>query len=632
VTTSHRPLLREALAALGVRRLLLGIHDAAFPSLPHEDVGRGAPTSDGAGEVLAFAADLGFDGLQLGPAGATSRSNPSPYDATLFSRSPLSVALAPLTRPEWGELLAAATLADLVAASPARPRRVAYAYAYDAAERALEEVCAAFRRRRAAGEGGAIADLARRLAAFRTASAGWLVPDALYDVLARAHGGATWTRWPDPLDRVLLAPGAGAEAAAAGRREDLLARAAEAVEDYALVQLLAHAQHDELRARAAALGLSLFGDLQVGMSERDAWAAQAFLLDGFRMGAPPSRTDPAGQAWGFPVLDPRRLGDPGGGDGAALRFVRARARKLLAEYDGVRVDHPHGLVCPWVYRADGDPRAAVRSGARLHESPDLREFPDLAPFAIARPDQLDRSAPRHADGWVTALDEAQVERYARVLDAVLAEARDAHDVAAEILSTMPYPLARVIARHGLGRFRITQKADLDRADDVYRSENAAPADWIMIGNHDTRPIARVVESWIAEGTAPRRAARLAGRLLAPGEDREAWARRTAADPALLAQAMLAELFAGPARHVVIWFTDLLGARAAYNTPGTVTDANWSQRLAPGFAAAYRERAAAGTALNLPAALARAMRARGPAFAAEHAGLAERLYAAARSRR
>ena len=47
--------------------------------------------------------------------------------------------------------------------------------------------------------------------------------------------------------------------------------------------------------------------------------------------------------------------------------------------------------------------------------------------------------------------------------------------------------------------------DLDRADDVYRGENARAADWIMVGNHDTPPIWQLVESWQRDGGADARA-------------------------------------------------------------------------------------------------------------------------------
>jgi 4-alpha-glucanotransferase len=617
VADLRRP-VREALRALGIRRFLLGIHDAAFPTAPVEDVGTGSPHSGSAAELLGLASALGFDGLQLGPQGALSAGNASPYEASLFSRNPLSISLPRLTRPEWGALLSPERVAEVVAGRPATGERVAYAHAFAEVNAALAEAAAEFRRRRAGGTSGALAERARQLRSFRARHGQWLERDALYEVLRRRHGGAHWERWPDPLDRRLFAPAAGDEEAAALRRRELLAVHAAEVEDYAFVQFVAHEQHRAFRAEARALGLDLFADLQVGLSERDAWYAQGHLLQGWRMGAPPSRTDPQGQPWGFAVADPRAYREVDGSgrvrDGPALRFLRARARKLLDEYDGLRVDHPHGLVTPWVYAATGPPGAAVRAGARLFDSPDL---PELAAFAIARAEQLDRTLPRHADRWVRWLDDEQVERYAVLFDALIEGMRDRRDVACEILSTQPHPLQRVIERHGLGRFRITQKANVEDPRDVYRGENAAPEDWIMLGNHDTRPIGLVVERWRADGTARRHAEYLAYRLLAPGEDREAWVAAVAADPAALAQAQAADLFVGPAGNVVIYVTDLLGADAPYNVPGTVSEANWSWRVPHGVASWYRERAAAGVAIDVPRAVARALRARGSAAATEH---------------
>jgi 4-alpha-glucanotransferase len=624
MTETLRPLLRDALGALGIRRLLLGVHDAAFPVSPAEDVGRGSPYADGAPALLELAAALGFDGLQLGPQGATSRSDPSPYDGTLFSRNPRSIALAPLVRAEWGALLREETLAAAVAGRPGPPDLVSYEHAFDAIDGALREAAARFREKRARGEGGPVAELAVRLARFREEHAGWLERDALYEVLEQEHGGASWREW-DARDVTLLAPPPGGEEAAAARRSALLARHADRLEDYAFVQLLAHEQHRLLRERAHRLGLALFGDLQIGMSERDAWATQALVLRDWRMGAPPSRTDPGGQAWGFRVLDPDRyLEATDGGaprDGPVLRFVRARALKTFAEYDGLRIDHPHGLVCPWVYRSSGDPAAAVREGARLFDSPDE---PELARWAISRPEQLDRGVPRHADGRVVALEPGQVARYAVLFDAIVGCARDPRDLACEILSTQPYPLRQVIARHRLGRFRVTQKAELARPDDVYRGENAEPEDWIMLGNHDTRTIRTIAEGWVATGEGRAQAEYLATRLLAAGEDREAWIRRVASDPGALAQARFADLFVGPARHVMVFFSDLLGDRRRYNTPGTFSERNWAIRLAPGFAAGYAARCAEGKALDVPRALARAIRARGGDFASGHRELVAAL--------
>ncbi len=173
-----------------------------------------------------------------------------------------------------------------------------------------------------------------------------------------------------------------------------------------------------------------------------------------------------------------------------------------------------------------DPLRAVQGGARLFSSPDLADHPALAAFALARPAQIDRGKRRFDDDWVTDLDDGQVARYAAVIDVVVDAARRhgraLDDLLCEVLSTLPYPLARVMERHGFGRFRVTQKASLVDPTDVYRPENARPADWVMIGNHDTPPVWRLVEEWAHSGAL---AARRALSLPRCGSIRHPWPRR-----------------------------------------------------------------------------------------------------------
>jgi 4-alpha-glucanotransferase len=432
-----------------------------------------------------------------------------------------------------------------------------------------------------AGAQAGARDLGARLAAFETRHAAWLEP--------YARG---------------LAPGAR--------------------ERWVFAQLLAHEQHAIVRARARALGLALLADLQIGASGRDRAAWPEVFLPGWRLGAPPSRTNPEGQPWGYPLLDPLQCRR--GARDAALALFSQRIAKLFDEYDGVRVDHPHGLVDPWVYRdADPDPVRAVQRGARLFGAPHCAE---LARFAIAAADDLNpdpRTQPWDED-WVVRLSPGQVDRYATLLDELVAVARargrDVADVACEVLSTLPYPLARVLERHGLGRFRVTQKADPADPRDGYRSEHAAHADWIMVGTHDTPPIWALVPAWQRDGSAAARAARLAERLAPAQADRTALAETMTRDARLLALGHFAELFASPARQVMVFFSDLFGLTDVYNEPGTLSDRNWSLRLPPSWRRDYAARVATGHALDLPRALALALRARG--LAASHAELIRRL--------
>lgn len=630
----HQPgsAVRDALTVLGIRELALTVHDASLPMAPEEDTGRGSPGSDEALRLFATARALGFTAIQLGPQGETSAGNASPYDATVFSRSIDALAWAPLVRGDSGlGLLAAETLSAWLAERPAdSATHEGHGLVHTQQRRRLDCVHQRFQALLTGPANAATPNarsLAARLASFTKRHAFWLDRYALYDALAAEHGCDHRSGWPTAgdaaIDQRLWESGAGPSAAR--RRAELRTRHAGRIAGYQFGQFLAHEQHERVRGQAAALGLRLLGDLQIGASDRDHWAWPEAFLAGYRLGAPPSRTNPEGQPWGYPVLAPPLDHDTG----PAGAFLRRRLAKLADEFDGLRVDHPHGLVDPWVYRDDDpDPLHAVQHGARLFAAPGLADHPALARYAIAKRADLRVDALRWADDWVVQLSAEQVDRYAVLFDALVATAHEhglaTHDIACEVLSTLPLPVAKVLERHGLGRFRVTQKAALDDLRDGYRSENAAPEDWIMIGTHDTRPIWRLVEEWSRDGSAAARARRVAERLAAGERERAQLADTFARDPGLLAEAHGAELFASPARQVLVMFTDLVGIDEQYNAPGTTSDANWSLRLPVSWRRDYADRLERGRALNLPRALAMALRARGAAFARAHAALLGRL--------
>lgn len=603
--------ITEALQLLGKSDFLLAVHDASFPGGPGEDSGRGTPYSAGGLALARFARSLGFTGLQLGPQGQTTTINPSPYDGTLFSRCTLSLDLKSLV--EQG-LLSRGSWEAILAANPHPDgRRVPYAHIFDLYNQALEEVHHHFRAAREKMDSAALA-LDRELKALWQ-SARWLRDDALYEALCQEHGGLSWRQWPQGgetlLDQVLCAPPAGMEAACARRRQALERKYARSLECYALAQVLLLRQHLTFQGRMQGLGLKIYGDVQVGFSQSDTWSLQGLLLRDYFLGAPPSRTNLKGQPWNYQVLDPAQYLDAEG-PGPVLNLVAERLGKMLCEFDGLRIDHPHGLVCPWVYRADDpDPYHAVQQGARLFASPDLPDHPELARYAIVRPEQLNREQPRYADDWVHDLTPEQEERYALLMDALMAQVRDhgrqKEDILFEVLSTEPLPLQQVRLRHGLGRFRVTQKADMDNRQDVYRSENTLPQDWIMVGNHDTPPIWRLVKDWQGKEEAVKHANYLARRMRPDNPD--ALATILATDPRRLAHAKVANLFLGPARHVMMFFADLFGLEETYNVPGMHDEDNWALRVPQDFARSYEEGRRHGAVLNLHAVLALALRAR-----------------------
>ncbi len=611
---AYRRSVRPALECLGVRNLVLGIHDSSLPGAEDDDTGRGSPYSEVGLRLLRFVRNLGFDGVQLGPQGETREGSASPYEGTIFSRNPLSISLARLVAGDepWSGLLARDALARVVARRPERSElRVPYGFVYREHRQLLREAFAGFERR----DSG---QLRRGFEDFKRAHAEWLERDALFHALRQEHGSAAWELWRGPggsLDARLWNPGPGEAPACEARLGELRSRHAAEMELYRFTQFLAHDQHRAFQEEVRRLGLRLYGDLQVGLSRQDAWSYGALFLRGYAMGAPPSGSNPDGQAWHYPVLDPTQYGELAN-PGPAMRLVQARLEKMFAEFDAVRIDHPHGLVCPWVYCSEeADPARAVMDGARLFSSPDLPGHPALAQLAIVRREQLnpDPETPRHADDWVVEIEPEQVDCYGLLFDALVASAhrcgRMASDLVCEVLSTLPYPLQRVMQRHGLGRFRVTQKADLRRPDNVYRSENAAAEDWLMVGNHDTKPLWLRIEEWTESGEIHERAAYLAERLVPEPGERSRFAEQLVRDPGLFAQAQFADLFAGPAQNVMIFFTDLFGIAEVYNRPGVISEDNWCLRLPGNYRRQYLERLERRRALNLPGALLLALRAR-----------------------
>ena len=164
----------DALQLLGKERLVLAIHDASFPAASGEDIGRGSPYGSGGTDFIRFARGLGFNGIQFGPQGQTSRDDPSPYDGTQFSRNILSIDWATVAADSlFSGLLDPIQLQQMVAGNPNPDgRHTAYLYAYDACHEALASMYA---NQKSTGWKNR-----RRTGGLLRSKQEWLFPDALY--------------------------------------------------------------------------------------------------------------------------------------------------------------------------------------------------------------------------------------------------------------------------------------------------------------------------------------------------------------------------------------------------------------------------------------------------------------------
>jgi 4-alpha-glucanotransferase len=357
-----------------------------------------------------------------------------------------------------------------------------------------------------------------RAAAFRryaAREAWWLDDYALYRALHTAHEERGWMVWETRL---------------AKRQPRRLARArvdlALEIRYRQYLQWLAHSQWE--RARRDSAGVALFGDLpfMVDADSADIWAHQSlFRLDG-SVGVPPDAFSATGQRWGLPVYQWAAMA------AADYSWLRSRARRAAELFDGFRVDHLVGFYRTYVIPDDGSAR---------HFTP------------ADQPAQL-------------ALGE-QVLR-------ILAEPGSA--LIAEDLGTVPDFVRASLVRLGVPGFRVQRwEREWEVDGKPYHDPLTYPAISVATsGTHDTETMA---EWWEALTPADRRALVQIDWLqkrLGPDFDAE-----HAAFTPLLRDTLLELLYASGSDRLILPMQDVFGWSDRINTPGTVSDDNWSWRLA-----------------------------------------------------
>lgn len=164
----------------------------------------------------------------------------------------------------------------------------------------------------------------------------WLEDYTLFRALHEENGGRYWREWEEGVR---------------DRRRDALeaarARLADAIRYHAYVQWIAGEQWTN--TRRACSGIAMVGDFPFMVSghSADVWARQhEFRLDA-SVGTPPDGPAQTPQDWGLPAYrwDVAARGD--------YTWLRERAARCAALFDGFRVDHLVGFYRTFVIERDG---------------------------------------------------------------------------------------------------------------------------------------------------------------------------------------------------------------------------------------------------------------------------------------
>jgi 4-alpha-glucanotransferase len=455
-------------------------------------------------------ASAGCNELMLLPVGTMAAGQASPYSAcSAMAIDPIYVSVAAIDDFQRAGGVSALPMDMAARMDNARASdRIRFADVRQVKEAALQLAFASFVR----DEWDQLTIRAGELAGFMARERWWLDDYALFQACAAEWPGVSWQDWPPELG--LREPGALRQARRHFAQRILF-------EQY--VQWVADRQWRAARAALHERGIALFGDLPfvVDAHSADVWARQQEFLTEVSVGVPPDAFSDTGQDWGLPMYRWDEIHQTG------FAWLRERARRMAALYDGFRVDHLVGF-----YRTYG-------------------KGPDGSHFFLP-PDESTQF-------WMG-------EQVMRVF------LESGAEIVAEDLGTVPGFVRESIGRMGIGGYKVLR---WERAWDHPGRPFVAPSDYpersvATTGTHDTEPMAAW---WDAAAPGDRWA--LAEVLHRTGAGQ--W------DPAApwndgLRDALLRMMSTRASAHLFFPMQDVFGWRDRINTPATVGDHNWTWRL------------------------------------------------------
>jgi 4-alpha-glucanotransferase len=272
--------------------------------------------------------------------------------------------------------------------------------------------------------------------------------------------------------------------------------------------------------------LALFGDLpfMVDADSADVWANQDLFDLQASVGVPPDAFSETGQDWGMPVYRWDVLSARGDG------WLRERARRMAALYDGYRVDHLVGF-----YRTYAIPHGPGKPQFRPPDEP------------------------------------AQLAQGERVME-VFRE--PGSRIIAEDLGTVPDFVRTSLTRLGLPGYRVLRwEREWKQPSQPFRDPARYPAVSVATsGTHDTDPLAVWWES------APEDERRAVGRIPELASKFEQCDLCAAPFTPALRDALLEVLFASGSDLLLLPVQDVFGWRDRINVPAKVSAENWTYRL------------------------------------------------------
>lgn len=549
----------EAKRSLNIDKTTATVFDFSVPTAK-KDTGIGTSFSQDAQEMAELLKVMcGVNSIQLQPQGEISNYVRSPYSGTGFSLGMHIIDLTKLADDEYGRLLSAKDLNSPYMTRVENHDSVDYenVFSPDGQKAMLQK---AFKRFNTLD---ATHPMKKEFAAFQQENTYWLEKDALFEAAAVANGSEDMRTWPQRDQNVFATKEGDAERIAQLKYvED--SEGNNVVDFNEFVQFIADKQQKESKQNYNEKGIDIFGDCQIGFSQKDVWAHKSAFYPTKEFGC---EIGGGNYSCWSPAIDFGKI------DGDAGELLYNKFDLFFKRYNGVRIDAAWQLIKPLICEPmkDGDKDVFDNNGNKLGHK--IQHQPDVGGRIIN-------------DIVLRAADNNNVPRDKVFLELLGGNSYDSLDTVKHSGASLIH-----ITKYGgdsWGRVKFYES----RGDNKYQNMN--PGDYtIGPGTHDDDTLLEQVQN------GKHRAEYLARDLhLNKGELEHS--------SEALSKAVWAELFTTQNQFATL--PDILGSTRRINLPNT-TDGNWSYRASRDYEREYFENLAKGKGLNLADALAKALKAK-----------------------
>lgn len=553
---------KEARKNLGLDKTTATIFDFSVPS-SEKDTGIGTSFSQDAQKLAGFLKSMcSINSIQLQPQGEISNYVRSPYSGTGFSLGMHIIDLTKLQDESYGALLTQEDLNSPYMTRNSNSESVNYdnVFADDGQRAMLQKAYSRFKNLDANSK------LKKEFELFKKENSYWVEKDALYEAAAFVNGSKDMRTWNE-RDKNIFATKEGDQPRIA-ELKCVSDEAGNNVVDFEeFIQFIADKQQKESKAKFNSQGIDIYGDCQIGFSQKDFWAHKSAFYQNYEFGCDIGNGKYS--CWS-PAINFDKL------DGEAGELLFNKFDLFFKRYDGVRIDAAWQLIYPMICEPWHDNGKDVfdnngnKLGRKLDHQPKIKNKGQYIIKNIV----------------LKAADKNHVPHNKILLELLGGNSYDSLDAVKNLDTNLIH-----ITRYGgekWGRVKFYES----RGDNKY--QNMHPGDYIIgPGTHDDYSLLEQVEN------GKERAGYLAKDLHLNKQELENSQQK-------LSEAVFAELFTTKNQFATL--PDILGSRRRINVPNTL-DGNWSYRATSDYERQYFQNLAQGKGLNIADAYSKALKAK-----------------------